>query len=294
MVDSEADGIGDWESTGFIPVRDALIGETDADNFRHTIVRTAFMEEFWKDERVQALVSRWAQRTGLEERALRLARAGDRLAELAGLDSRGELMGRDELIIDEDQLQEVQEAMAEYQVAFDAYVERLSHPDEETDVDVFGEAREFITNLGLPYPWLAIELIGYTYHAISGMALGRVMQIDSWYEPAAPSEVNAPSTSMTFQTEEGESVEEAVGRLLREAEDTVEKLLEPLPARGRVPDRTIPVLERNARWLYRHKVKGESIRSIAINEFGSSDRRKDIYDGIQRAEELLELTQYTF
>ena len=85
MVDDEGKDTQDWKPSDFIPIRDALAGETEADNFGHAIVRTAFLGEIWNDEQVQALVSRWAQRTGLEERAIRLARAGDRLAKLAGL-----------------------------------------------------------------------------------------------------------------------------------------------------------------------------------------------------------------
>ena len=101
-------------------------------------------------------------------------------------------------------------------------------------------------------------------------------------------------TTMSFQTHEGECVEQALKRLLNEAKETAKKLLEPVPRPGRFPDRRIAVLERNGRWFYRHKVKGDSIRAIAVSELGSSDRRKDIYDGIKRAEELLRLTLYTF
>ncbi len=64
VVDHETHDTRDWGSTGFIPAPDELTGATDADNFRHTIVRTAFLDEIWKDEQVQALVSRWAQKRG--------------------------------------------------------------------------------------------------------------------------------------------------------------------------------------------------------------------------------------
>ena len=99
---------------------------------------------------------------------------------------------------------------------------------------------------------------------------------------------------MSFQTREGESVEEALDRLSQEFHGAVKTIVEPVIPRGRVPDRTIDALERDARWFYRRKVKGESVRSIAMNDFGSTDRRKDVYDGIKRAEKLLGLTRYTF
>lgn len=127
-----------------------------------------------------------------------------------------------------------------------------------------------------------------------GFALGLTFHVDVWYKPKPWSEMTAPMTTVSFQTEEGESLELAVTRLYDEFESAVKRLLEPVPPRGKVPQHTIPVLERNARWFYRHKVKGESIRSIAIREYGSSDRRKDVYEGIKRAEKLLNLTPYTF
>jgi hypothetical protein len=162
------------------------------------------------------------------------------------------------------------------------------------DAEIGKEAIEFVLNLGLPYPWLAMELIESSFFAILGFALGQVYRTDSWYEPRPLSRIAAPITAMSFQTHEGESVEQALKRLLKEFIQTGKKLLEPVPPPGKIPDRRIPVLERYARWFYLRKVKGMSFRAIAIREFGSSDRRKDVTYGIDRAEEILSWTAYTF
>jgi hypothetical protein len=293
LARGEANRVHDWDVVMETDqVRDALIGKTDADNFRHAIVRNAFFREFWLDEKVQTLVSHWAKTTGLEERALRLADAGDRLAKLAGLDSRGALTYTDELTVADDKVQESDTLITEWTAALDDLDSRFTTVKD--DAEIWKEAIEFVINLGLPYPWLAIELIESTFFAILGIALGEVYRTEIWYEPEPLSEIAAPMVSMSFQTHEGESVEQAVTRLLNEAKETAKKLLEPVPRPGKIPDRRIPVLERNGCWFYRHKVKGESIRSIAISELGSSDRRKDVYDGIKSAEELLKLTLYTF
>ncbi len=63
MAKDELEDVGQLT---YVAVRDSLIGESDADNYRHTIVRQEFMREFWQDEEVQGLVSRWAKLTGLD------------------------------------------------------------------------------------------------------------------------------------------------------------------------------------------------------------------------------------
>lgn len=88
-------------------------------------------------------------------------------------------------------------------------------------------------------------------------------------------------------------MELALLRLFSEVEETAKTLTEPVTPTGKVPERIIPALERNSRGFYRHRVKGESIRSIAMSELGTSHRCKDVYDGIKRAEVLLNLTQFT-
>ena len=178
------------------------------------------------------------------------------------------------------------------EAAYDAFFLQLSEPAHHADVGE--QAVNFVKNLGLPYPWLAIELIESFFNAVSGFALGLKIEIDGRYESNSPSELIAPKTSMLFQTREGETVKEALDRLSKDVENVVGNLLQPVTRLGKMPDRTIPALERDARWLYRRNVKGESIRSIAIQEFGSDNRRKDIYDGIRRAKQLLGLTQYTY
>lgn len=97
-------------------------------------------------------MSSWAKITGLKDRALHLASSGDRLAELAGLESRGDLIGRGELTFEADEEQQGREAMAETEAAYYAFNHRLSEPDHHADVG--DQAVDFVKNLGLPYPWL--------------------------------------------------------------------------------------------------------------------------------------------
>ena len=276
----------------FMPVRDALIGKTDADNYRHTIVRWAFMEEIWQDPKVEDLVDHWAKMTGLGELAIRLACSGERLADLVGLDYRAELLDQEEFTIEDENVEEFEVALAEFKAVFKAFLLRLETPNHALDVG--REAKDFVLKLGLHYPWLAIQLIEWFWHDVVGLAIGLDFDLEWWYEQKLASEFTAPKINFTFQTREGEDVEEALERLNEQYQGAADKLLEPVPSTGKVPDRTIPALERDARWFYRRKVKRESIRSIAISEFGTSDRRKDIYDGISRAKGLLALTQYTY
>ena len=53
MVEDEGPDVYDRK---YVPVRDALTGKTDADNYRHMIVRSEFLKRFWQDDKVQALV----------------------------------------------------------------------------------------------------------------------------------------------------------------------------------------------------------------------------------------------
>lgn len=132
-------------------LRDALIGETDADNYRQTIVRTALMQEFWKDENVQALVSQWAQATGLEKRALRLSNACEQIAELSGLDFRGEVLLQEEFTVEEDDLYAIEAAGAEWVAAYDDLMPQFDDPKHAA---FFAQqAEEFVKNLGVTYPW---------------------------------------------------------------------------------------------------------------------------------------------
>ena len=42
-----------------IPERDGLLGETEGDNIAHVIVRGAFLDYFFGDERIQAAIEGW-------------------------------------------------------------------------------------------------------------------------------------------------------------------------------------------------------------------------------------------
>lgn len=96
---------------------------------------------------------------------------------------------------------------------------------------------------------MAIELVESFFNAVSGFALGLKFEKDERYEPISPLELIAPKTSMLFQNREGETVKEALDRVFQDVEQLVAALVKPVIPPGKMPDRTIPVLERDARWL---------------------------------------------
>lgn len=164
-----------------------------------------------------------------------------------------------------------------------------------TSAMVAEEANAFVVKLGLPWPWLSLELVqlfwarlfvkDYSWDYLDGFST----------EPAVY-DLPAPAVDLSFRTEEGGTVWQALDRFRKEAnhfEDRLTGFYEPwLP--GSVPKKTRNSLKRCAFWLYRHKVAKESIRSISIRDFGDAEHRKHIRLSIKRAEELLSLTTYSF
>ncbi|MDA0987725.1 MAG: hypothetical protein O2783_01035 [Chloroflexi bacterium] len=251
MADNKNDPI-DWGGSDFIRIRDALIGKTHGDNYRHLVVRIAFLREFWNDVDVQALVSRWAKDTGLEEAALRVASCGKRLAELAGLEHRGELLNREAFTVDEQNVQGFREGIAEYMGLYRAYFERVRILG-DTFPSISSEAINFVNvELGLPYPWLAFALLEGFIYAVTGVALGLKFQIDTSYEPTPLSEIEAPMLEISFRTRNLESVEDALSRLGEELGNGAAYLLEPVLPDGKIPDRRLYALEGYARWYCRY------------------------------------------
>jgi hypothetical protein len=310
-----------WVRRTFVTEPDAWAGKFEADVIRNGIVCSALFDELWQDDSLQALVSHWADTTGLRECAEQLASATDRLAELMGLQRRGQLGHYEEGLTEselkllevetdrvyqifaqwkptkedfaDEDLPEFIRRFAEWKVANESFITQLSTTLDTMYDSIQGEAKNFVIDLGLPYPGLVYDLFQHFYHGIIGFTQGKVYFLERSLVPQPFSEIDATMTTMYFQTEEGESVEQAQRRLKDQFQETMGNLTRSLPKREKFPDHTIQPLVRDARWFYRHKVKGESIRSLAISEFGSSDRRKDVYDGIKRAADLLSLNKYT-
>ena len=83
-----------------------------------------------------------------------------------------------------------------------------------------------------------------------------------------------------------ERLELELRTLIAEARQELTRFVDILP-RGKVPNRTKESLRKYSEWFYRHKVAGESVRSIASQAFTKEgrmddDRRKDVRRGITK------------
>ena len=163
------------------------------------------------------------------------------------------------------------------------------------------EIYRFVEDIGLPYQWLAWELLGLYFARVlvddfSWRFTGSLDVEDTAYSQPSP-EFHC---DISFDARAGETVGQAIERLeiesrsqIAEARQELTRFVDILP-RGRVPDRTRKSLRRDAEWFYRHKVAGESIRSIASQAFTKEgrmddDRRKDVRRGITKVGDLLAL-----
>ncbi len=166
-----------------------------------------------------------------------------------------------------------------------------SFPRSKVFRTVLNDIVELVESLDMPYQWLVIELAQVYFARLfisdySWRYAGNLeVQHSSDFQPT-------PEVDFRFQTLAGETVKQAVDRLNSEVgqvTDALTRFVEHLP-RGKMPNQTQPILIKHAEWLYRNKVAGESIRSIALQEYpGESDRRKDVREGLIKAQELLSL-----
>jgi hypothetical protein len=156
-----------------------------------------------------------------------------------------------------------------------------------------------VNDLGLRWIWLGIDL----YRAFVTHVIGRLRNITQPIVGMVPrGDVPAPRLTCTFSTHPGEMVHAAQQRLRKEIEAVMAHLESARPPQGRVPAN----LEREAqqgvgkyaRWLYRHRLCGESIRSLAQRyhteqrhprPFWQCDCRRGVRYGIKEAERLLGL-----
>ena len=179
--------------------------------------------------------------------------------------------------------------------------ELMEHFNSSEFQQVVYEIYRFVQDIGLPYQWLAWEL--------PGLYLAGVLVDDFSWRFTSSLDVEDTSYSqpspefhceILFDARAGETVGQTIERLglelssqIAEARQELTRFVKPLP-RGRVPNRTRTSLRRYAEWFYRHKVAGESIRSIASQEFTkedriNDDRRKDVRRGITKVGNLLAL-----
>ena len=258
------------------------------------------MNEMFQDTRVNELWLRWGEYTGLNTVAQQFALVADRLAEAAGIVGRGRLWeiyetGSEQATATIDNCfdaEQVETAIS----ARDDFLKCMSqlplHANRITD-----ETTIFVRDtLQLPWPWLVLELIEGFVKGVAGLALGQVQRTESWAEYEEPL---TPDVKLQFETLPGETVSKAFERLCESFGEAMNELLQPyeehfLP-RGRVPtdeeDELRGGVGKYARWFYRNRLCGESIRHIS-----QTDRfdRSTVKRGIVEAERLLGLTQWVF
>ena len=166
------------------------------------------------------------------------------------------------------------------------------------DID---EIYQFVEDIGLPYQWLAWELLGLYFARVlvddfSWRFTGSFDVEDTAYSQPSPEF----HWEFSFDDRAGETVGQVIERLelesrtqIAEARQELTRFVDILP-RGKMPNRTKESLQKYAEWFYKNKVAGESIRSIASQAFTEEDRmdderRKDVRGGIKKAESLLSL-----
>ena len=303
LIDVLAQSVDDWRIET-LPERDNLRGNSQGDNERHVIVRGVFLDLFFRDERTNAFIDTWVNRSPpLKERLSEIAKISDRLAAMP-------------------ETQDV-EIFWDYENGFKV----CSDSDDEIKL-LFGEATgilrgfrseimeylnsgafrqgideiyRFVEDIGLPYQWLAWELLGLYFARVlvddfSWRFTGSFDVEDTAYSQPSPEF----HWEFSFDDRAGETVGQVIERLelesrtqIAEARQELTRFVDILP-RGKMPNRTKESLQKYAEWFYKNKVAGESIRSIASQAFTEEDRmdderRKDVRGGIKKAESLLSL-----
>ena len=163
------------------------------------------------------------------------------------------------------------------------------------------EIYRFVEDIGLPYQWLAWELLGLYFARVlvddfSWRFTGSFDVEDTAYSQPSPDF----HWEFSFDDRADETVGQVIERLelesrtqIEEARQELTRFVDILP-RGKMPNRTKESLQKYAEWFYKNKVAGESIRSIASQAFTEGDRmdderRKDVRGGMKKAESLLSL-----
>ena len=303
LIDVLAQSIDDWR-TETLPERDNLKGESQGENERHVIVRGVFLDLFFSDERTNTLIDTLTSRSPLvKEKLSEIAKISDRLATMPEPQEMERSWNYENgFKISSDSDGEIKSLAGEATEILRGFrselMEHFSSSEFQQTVD---EIYRFVEDLGLPYQWLAWELLGLYFARVlvddfSWRFTGSLDVEDTAYSQPSP-EFHC---DISFDARAGETVGQAIERLeiesrsqIAEARQELTRCVKPLP-RGRVPNRTSTNLRRYAEWFYRNKVARESIRSIASQVFTEGertddDRRKDVRRGITKAVDLLAL-----
>jgi len=270
------------------PVMADITGASAAENVRHVIVRVAFINEFAHGDRFLAFCKRWAALCGLEEPAAAAARALEAVADELGLRSRGELFENPQ---ETTQTANLEELIRVSNQRTDEFLEKFESVAWEP---VSADAVELLKSLDLPWPWLAAQLVEMFMLSLWQFIIGRLVVINHWVEPP---DLPAPPFEHRFCTRSDETVNEALTRFLSEMHAALDRLSGHVPEipRGRMPSdldaEFANGVGRYGRWYYRHRIRGESMNSIARDAHCD---RATVRRGLREAERLLDLTPYAF
>ena len=303
LIDVLAQSVDDWRIET-LPERDNLRGNSQGDNERHVIVRGVFLDLFFRDERTNAFIDTLINRSPpLKERLSEIAKISDRLAampepqevEISWDYENGFKVSSDS----DDEIKSLAGEATEILRGFRSEI--MEYLNSDAFRQVVDEIYQFVEDIGLPYRWLALELCGLYIARVfvddfSWRFTGSLDVEDTAYSQPSP-EFHC---EISVDARAGETVGQAIERLelesrtqIAEARQELTRFVDILP-RGKMPNRTRESLRKYAEWFYRHKVAGESIRSIASQAFTKEgrmddDRRKDVRRGITKVGDLLAL-----
>jgi hypothetical protein len=303
LIDVLAQSVDDWRIET-LPERDNLRGNSQGDNERHVIVRGVFLDLFFRDERTNAFIDTWVNRSPpLKERLSEIAKISDRLAAMSEpqeVEISWDYENGFKVCSDSDD--EIKLLFGEATGILRGFrSEIMEYLNSGAFRQVVDEIYQFVEDIGLPYQWLAWELLGLYFARVlvddfSWRFTGSLDVEDTAYSQPSP-EFHC---DISFDARAGETVGQAIERLeielrtqIVEAREELTRFVDILP-RGKMPNRTRESLRKYAEWFYRHKVAGESIRSIASQAFTKEgrmddDRRKDVRRGITKVGDLLAL-----
>ncbi len=289
----------EWEDD-IPPVAGGLIGETLADLEMHAEARAVLLNLLVRDPTVTSLFDRWIDATPVGRLACQLGEHLHLTACTAGFPTVHDLMKaldsvtNDILTIPLDVADEaeaarvaqtVRDLLAEGENLFDAYVTAVG--DLET-TPLFDEVAVLVRDeWRLPWPWLAWELLRFWLNWLSSAPFGKRHVVNFWTEP---NDLGQPGPTITFATRPGESIVDAMQRAIDEVFTPLEEAAQAaqLPT-GR---RTNPeIVQRYTEWWYRHRILGDSMRTIAEKDEG---KRKLVRHGIGQAERWLGIVNATW
>jgi len=289
---------GDYPYTiEFHPMMNRLTGQSLADNIRHGICRTAFMNDLQQYGPVKELFEEWGKRPGLFKASDKVATSLDAIAAALSMEHRSELFDLDGQPSPPQLGESASQKLRSLVEGNQQNLRLISSYDGE--VKGFTRACKKLVNsrlspkpanfvrdiLRLRWPWVAAELVDCFLRTAWFRAFGQMIVRNFSVE------ITAPPIKIVFESRPGESLSETWTRLNNEFLEAVPSQLHALK-KGKRPGNT-DTMARCARWFYQVRIEGKSIRSLAA-EYRSLDDRSAIQRGVSEAERLLSLTPYTW